>query len=145
MNSTINKSTAFVCKYDGCNLIYENPVTLLCGHSLCQKHLENFDDKFKCPYCHEEHHKPSTNITICEMIDFYNQLDPLRRSIKKSFDNLDESIKQCENIESDVYIDGYFYEIRNKVDLHREEFKKEIDEKSDEIIQQLKVKEEECK
>ena len=136
---------AFVCEYEGCNLIYENPVTLLCGSSLCQQHLEKFDDKFQCPFCFEEHQKPSISKAITKMIDYNIQLDPMRKKVKESFENLDETIKNYEDIQSDNYIDSYFFEIRNKVDLHREELKKEIDDKSDEIIRTLKEKEEKCK
>ena len=131
--------TPFFCEYDGCNLIYqENLVTLPCGSSMCQRHL---NERFECPFCFKEHQLSLTNKEINETI----KLDPMRKKIKDTFDNLNESIKKYQDIESDVYIYNYFYEIRNKVDLHREELKKEIDDKSEEIIQQLKVKEEKCK
>ena len=50
-----------VCEYEGCNMIYENPVTLLCGNSLCRQHLDNKHDdneKFQCPFCLNEHQIP---------------------------------------------------------------------------------------
>ena len=145
---TINL-TAFVCEYEGCNLIYENPITLPCGNSMCQQHLENYEKKFKCPFCTDEHQTPNmgffTNKSMIKMINSHIQLDPLRKKISESFDNLNESIKQYNETCSDNYIDSYFYEIRNKVDLHREVLKKEIDDRSDEIMQKLKEKEEKCK
>ncbi len=52
---------ALVCEYEGCNLIYENPVTLTCGNSLCLQHLEKFDEKLKCPFCFDEHQVPPIN------------------------------------------------------------------------------------
>ena len=126
-------STTFVCEYDGCNLIYENPATLPCGSSLCQQHLDKFDTKFTCTFCFKEHQKPedgfASSKAMIEMINYYNQTNEMRKKVKESFDNLDESIKNYQDIKSDVYIDGYFYEIRNKVNLHREELKKEIDDK----------------
>ena len=79
------------------------------------------------------------------MINNYFNLNPLRRKIKQSFEELSESMNDYENIDPDVYVFDYFGEIRNKVDLHREELKKEVDQKSDEIIQQLKKREEKCK
>ena len=136
---------ALVCEYDGCKMIFENPVTLPCGRSLCRQHLDKFDEKFNCYFCDKEHQIPSTNVSMTKMIDYCIQFDPLRKKIKDSFDNLNESIKEYEDIESDVYIHSYFFEIRNKVDLHREELKNEIDERSEAIIQQLKEKEEKCK
>ena len=141
---------ALVCEYEGCNLIYEHPVTLPCGSSLCKQHLEKFKkNKFKCFFCSVTHHIPedgfSLNKAMTKMIDSHFKLDPLRKKVTESFENLTDSIKKYEDIEPEVYIDGYFYEIRNKVDLHREELKKDIDDKSDEIIRILKEKEEKCK
>ena len=139
-------STAFICKYEDCNLIYENPVTVPCGNSLCQQHLDEFDEKFNCPFCFDVHQKPSTSsLAMIKMIDSHFELDPLRKMAKESFNKLNTIIEEYKTIEPEVYVYDYFADIRNKVELHREEVKKEIDDKSDEIIQQLKEKEEECK
>ena len=119
------KLATLVCKYEGCNLIYQNPVDLPCGRSLCRQHLDNFDDKFECYFCGKEHQIPEDgfliNKTMNEMIDNHFDLDPLRKRVKESFENLNESFKDYQDINSDSYIHSYFFEIRNKVDLHREE------------------------
>ena len=141
--------TAFVCKHEGCNLIYENPVTLPCGNSICEQHLKRYNEKFKCSFCFEEHQIPNTGFTkskaMIKMIDSHFKLDRLRKKIIESFEILNESIKQCEDINSENYIYSYFFEIRNQVYLYREELKKEIDDKSNEIIEILKEKENKCK
>jgi hypothetical protein len=66
---------ALVCKFDGCNLIYENPAILLCGSWLCKHHLEKLDEKFKCYFCDKEHETPengfSINKLMIEMINSY--------------------------------------------------------------------------
>ena len=98
-------STTFVCEYDGCNLIYENPVALPCGSSLCKNHLDIDEEKFKCPFCFEEHPIPSIKKAIIKMIDHNIKLDPMRTKVKESFENLDETIKNYEDIQSDNYID----------------------------------------
>ena len=140
---------SLICELDCCKLILENPVTLLCGNTLCKEHFDKFNDKFICYFCKKEHQVPEDgfviNKTTNNIINNYINMNPLRKKIKESFEELSESIEEYEKIEPDGYVFDYFSDKRNKVDLHREELKKEIDQKSDEIIQQLKEKEEECK
>ena len=137
---------AIVCEFKDCNLIYEDPVALPCGNSLCQHHLKTFDDKFVCYFCNNEHQNEfNVNKAMVKMINNHFQLDPLRKKIKESFYNLSQTIQEYDSIDRDSHIYDYFQELRNKVDLHREELIKEIIERSEEIIKQLKEKEEECK
>ena len=140
---------ALKCEYKDCELIYENPITLPCGNSMCKSHLDQYNYNFKCYFCNDEHEIPengfSINKTIIKMIDSIIESNPIRKKINESFEKINESISEYENLHPDVYIYEYFEDIRLKVDLHREELKKEIDEKSDEIIKKLKDKEEKCK
>ena len=69
----------------------------------------------------------------------------MRNKIQASFEELSESIEDYVKIDPDVFVFDYFAEIRNKVDLHREELKKEVDQKSNEILHQLKEREQKCK
>jgi hypothetical protein len=144
MNFTTSK-----CQYEDCGLILENPVTLLCGNNLCLKHLEGLETKFKCFFCPKQHTVPEdgfcVNKTIEQMIENFYQSDPLRKKIKEAFDSLNETFKDYKCIDPDVYIYDYFAEIRNKVDLHKEELIKEIIERSEKIIKELTEKEQKCK
>ena len=79
------------------------------------------------------------------MIESFNQSQPLKKLIKIAFENLNQLINEYEKLKSDAFVYDYFSEIRNKVDLHREELVKEINERSEEIIQKLKLIEEEYK
>ena len=137
------------CQYEECGLIMEKPVTLLCGHTLCIQHLNGLEIKFKCFFCPKQHTVPEdgfcVNKTIEKMIENFYQSDPLRKKIKESFDKLNESFRDYECIDPDVYIYDYFAEIRNKVDLHKEELVKEINERSEKIIKELTEKEQKCK
>ena len=134
----MTNSEDLVCDYDCCKMILENPVTLLCGNTLCKEHLDNFDEKFTCFFCNEEHQIPKNgfiiNKTIAKIINNYVNSNPLRNKIQASFEELSESIEDYVKIDPDVFVFDYFAEIRNKVDLHREELKKEVDQKSDEIL-----------
>ena len=138
-----------ICEYDCCKLILENPVTLVCGNNLCKEHLDKFSDKFICYICKEEHLIPANgfviNNTMAKMVNKYINFNPLRKKIKESYDELSDSIENYEKVDPDSYVFDYFSEIRNKVDLHREELKKEIDHISDQIIQDLKEREKKCK
>ena len=138
-----------LCELDCCRLILEKPVTLPCGNTLCEEHLKNCQRTFTCCFCNREHQKPDNGFfiskTVTRMIDNYYNLNPLRRKVKESFEELNESMDDYENIDPDVYIYDYFAKARNKVDLHREELIKEISEISEEIIERLKEREEKCK
>ena len=140
---------ALICEYNDCKLIYENPVILPCGHSLCKHHLTNNHDKFMCYFCQYEHQMPSNgfaiNIAINRMIESYMQSSPLRKETIEAFDRLSQTINEYEMIDREKYVYDYFEDIRNKVDLHREELIKKINERSELIIQQLKEKEQKCK
>ena len=89
---------AFVCEYNNCNLIYENPVSLACGNTLCNEHLEKLNENttFICEFCKQEHQIPTNgmaiNKTIHKIIESFIYLDPVRRKIKETFDNLYKSI-----------------------------------------------------
>jgi hypothetical protein len=135
---------------DLCNLILEKPITLPCGNTLCQHHLEETDElKFSCMFCLEEHQVPKNGFKISDrlsfMINFQIELNPLKKQIKESFNKLKQSIQEYEDIHPDGFLYDYFAEIFNKVDLHREELLKEINERYEEIIKQLKDKQEKCK
>ena len=142
-------SVALVCKFKDCNLIYEKPITLPCGNSLCKHHLDHVDQPFVCQFCKEEHQIPQNgfaiNKTIIQLIETNVQFIELRKEIDQSFDNLNTIIEDYESIDSEGYVYDHFAEIRNQVDLHREQMKKQIDDKSDEIIKQLKEKEDKCR
>ena len=145
----MTNSEDLVCDYDCCKMILESPVTLPCGNTLCKEHLDKFYEKFTCFLCNEEHQIPKNgfviNKTTNKIINNYINLNPLRKKIKASFEHLSQSIDDYEKVDPDSFVYDYFAEIRNKVDLHREELKREVDQKSDEIIQHLKEREQKCK
>ena len=146
-------SQALICEFTGCKLILDNPVTMPCGNSICKHHLEQIeqsdDTKYNCFFCLEQHEIPKNgfgvNIALMKMIQNFYELDPIRKIIIKSFNELNDSVNEYNSLDSDVYIYDYFAEIRNKVDLHREELIEEITERSEKIILQLNMKEQKCK
>ena len=140
----MNLEHLIVCQFEGCKMIFEHPVTLPCGYSLCKKHLIEYDEKFECSFCHDQHQIPnngfSTNKTIDLLLESFFEIDPLRKEIRTSFDKLNEIIYEYEKFDPEGYIFDNAGDIINKVDLHREELIKEINEKYDEMITRLKDK-----
>ena len=94
---------AIVCKFKDCKFIYENPVTLPCGSSLCSIHLNQFNQRFVCQFCRYEHEIPQSGFpiskSISETIQNYFNLNSMRTKIKKEFNRLTESIQHFESID----------------------------------------------
>ena len=139
---------SFECEFKDCKSIYENPITLPCGNSICSKHLDQYDQKFVCQFCQDEHVIPkqgfAINKSIIKLINNFNESNKMRKKIKDVFENVNKLINSYENIDSDSFVSDYFSEIRNQADLHREELIKEINARHEVIINQLKEKEEKC-
>ena len=138
------------CQFEDCGLILENPVKLLCGNNVCREHLNKFEAKFKCTFCHKQHSIPEDGLFVNEeieqKIDSFYQSDPLRKEAKESYNKLNEIINNYEKIDDpDGYISNYIGEIRERVFSHRDEMVEEIHNKSKEIIKQLEDKKETCK
>ena len=143
-------SKALICEFTGCKLILENPVTMPCGNSICKHHLVGeSDENYNCFFCQQQHEIPKNGFAINKafdlMIQNYLDFNPIRKKIIKSFERVSESVNEYNTFDPNLYIYDYFADIRNKVDLNREELFKEINERSDEIIRQLKEKENKCK
>jgi WD40 repeat protein len=140
---------AYTCNFVDCGLILEDPISLSCGNNLCKRHLDQFENKFKCDFCHKMHPIPEggflVNQAFDKIIQKYIQLDPIKDEIKKSFDILNKSINDCENLNQDEYISDYFGNLYQKVNLCKEDLIKEINERSNELIKELKDKEIKCK
>ncbi len=100
------------CRFGECGLILENPVRLLCGNNVCREHLDEFDTKFKCPFCHKQHSIPQGGFYVNEKIELkiqtIYQSDPLRKEAKESYNKLNEIINNYEKInDPDGYISNY--------------------------------------
>ena len=108
-------SEGFVCEYKDCKLILECPVTLSCGNSLCQKHLENCSDTFSCFFCDENHHKPINgfviNKSMAKIVDNYFEMDPIKSEIRKLLNTLTDAIKNYDQIELNERMKGLSFDL----------------------------------
>ena len=146
MSEEIN---AWICEFDGCNLLFENPIALPCGKAICKEHIENYTEQFECIFCGREHKIPedgfNVNITIMKMINCCYHLNNIHKEAKMSYDLLNSMIDEYDKIDPDEFIYDYFAHVRNKVDLHREHIINDVNEKSDKIIDTLRIQEKECR
>ena len=69
----------------------------------------------------------------------------VRLEVKALFEQFDSKVDSYYKINKDSYIYDYFSDIRNEIDLYREELIKKINDESEELIKKLKEKEENCK
>jgi hypothetical protein len=138
-----------ICELENCELFIENPIILPCGSTICQEHVENESKKFDCEICKKEHFIPEEGFPInkfaYKLMESGFYLNKTQKKIKDSFEKLEQKIEEHENLNSENLIYDYYSNIRNQVDLHREQLIDEIIKRSEEIIKQLKVLEEKCK
>jgi hypothetical protein len=151
-NEDFNK--IFICKYPNCTYYYSNPVILPCCNStICQNHTDIMDNiknsEYKCAICGLASKKPKSGFTVNNSLTDLMKLglhlsDPHKELIEQL--NKIISIKdELALVDSELYVYNYFYEIRNQVDLHREESIRKLHDQSDYIISLLGDLEKEAK
>jgi hypothetical protein len=129
-----------LCAY--CSKIFRDPILLPCGDSICRQHLNERDvvkqNKIKCKKCNAEFgvngHEFKSNETLKQLIESHSYLNEteiklkreLEVSIKKFFEFYDEFSQNRTKLDLDVF--EHFQEMRFKIDQHREELKKRIDD-----------------
>ena len=133
-----------------CNQLLVDPVTLLCGYSVCKRHLDELLEntpkemnKFECQLCEKKHSFPEDGFAINKRIqNALNiklstlKLNPVYEECKSEINDARINIQMIENLEKNPenLIYEYFEELKRQVDLRRETLKLELDNCSDEII-----------
>jgi WD40 repeat protein len=139
----------FVCDFKDCQLFLKEPVVLpCCGSTICEEHKNNFEienGKYKCLICSEQEFYPENgfplNKKIMNLMDNGEHLNEVHKNVFNSILKLESIIKEHESINSDEIIYDYFAELRNQVDLHRDQIIEQIHKKSQEILALLKEQE----
>ena len=128
------------CKF--CSQIYNNPITLSCGDTVCRHHIdEQISNKFMCPLCNEENtlqnikvNKLIENLLRFELHEF--KINPIYERVlnyfKKEIGNLEAILNDPER-----YVFEEINELKRLVDLDREKLNIQIDEIANEFIQRL--------
>ena len=148
----------FDCKQ--CNQLLVDPVTLLCGYSVCKRHIDELlesnskeSNTFLCKLCDDEHCIPKKGFAINKSIQSALdiklntlKLNPVYEECKSEINYAKNNIQKIENLEKDPenYSFEYFEELKRQVDLRREKLKLELDNYSDEIIQSIESAKENC-
>jgi len=128
------------CSY--CSKTFKDPILLLCNDSICRQHLSDRDvvkqNKIKCKACNEEfgvkNNEFKSNETLSKLIESQSYLSDeetslkreLEVSLQKFFEFYDKFSQNRTQLDSGVF--DHFQEMRFKIDQHREELKKRIDD-----------------
>ena len=130
-----------------CHQIYTNPITLYCcGKNICMKHLEkiisgNSAKKFTCLLCNEEnyHQKFTVNKFMEKLIAQDLHKYKIDSKYEETFNNLEKEIETIGQILKDPEhaIDEEINKLMGQVELERESLKSRIDERANDLIQQL--------
>jgi hypothetical protein len=151
-------SSQFICGSNSCKKFLENPVTLPvhCGLTICQEHIKYSDHtenvQIKCDLCSEEHEIPAkflvVNKVLSTILKNENHLSDKQKELKAKLVQLETILLDHEKSKvarPEEYIYDYFADIRNQIDLHREESILEIQNKCDALLKELKDLEDKCK
>jgi WD40 repeat protein len=145
-----NSICEYICAFIGCKKYLKEPITLPCGDTVCQEHLNEQATFMKCPVCQQEFKIPEEGLKINQEINILinknSHLNGQHRQVKDLFDKLEEMIEDFHsNLDRpQLYIDKFFSLIRNKIDLHRERIIESVHKRSEQFLNKLKEMEQEC-
>jgi hypothetical protein len=137
----LKRKSSCTCSF--CSKILKDPIILPCGDDICNEHLSEKavlkQKKIKCNTCQKEYQiKNKKNFRSCNQLKMLIEsqcylseeetglkLD-LEASIRKFYKCYDEFTRNKTQLESEVLI--HFDEMRSKINEHREDLKKQIDD-----------------
>lgn len=131
---------------------------LPCGHTICKSHQtlrkNNTLTNIKCPKCEIEHDIPENGFPINSLVEelLKNGLDKLdlgweHNLAVESLQELKKSVEKLEKIREnpELEINRVISDLKNKIDLRREQEKKRIDDEALDLIKKLDNYETKCK
>ena len=140
---------AFTCSF--CCKILSQPVTLLCGDTICQEHLTEKnaqkEDSIKCKACNEEFILSENKFPVNKMMQ--NQLSKMlhltenekkiKVKMEELFEKMEMLIEECQNTKNELEMANFscFQEIRRQIDLHYLELKTKLDQIYEEMIEKV--------
>lgn len=150
----MNKELIALCNYEACKNVFEKPVILLCcGESICEKHVPDLyvnEDKklIKCPFCTEEFELPKKGLLINKKLEqmIHIDLGPANRQAKENIIELKRVLDDYSTLiqNPELFVFKYFQDIKNEIDISREEWKMLIDNYHDDLLKEINFHENEC-
>jgi len=141
----------FNCTF--CSKLLHKPVLLPCGKTVCKIHTEEIANK-KCIFCDKLHQITGDGFPGNELIEnlLEIQLNKINFNFchltdcKAALDDLNKKFDEKETIRKnkDNLIYEYFSEITREVDLRRDTLIRDIEEYSNEIIEDINKLRQEC-
>jgi hypothetical protein len=131
----------FSCEF--CSNLFIEPITLPCGITICQSHLNEILQDKKCLFCQEAHgNKYQVNKSLQQMIDIQLhdiKLSPSFELCQKSIADITETMHQLDLIQADPghFVFEYFEEIKRQVDLRKERLEENMNIYSGQIIEEI--------
>jgi hypothetical protein len=149
MDAILNAIKCAICKQ-----VLDSPVLLPCSHSICKKHTDTDINGglILCHECDREHPKQEfpSNYALATIIA--SKIDKLdlgkdHKTAKESCEKLETVIKQFEQLLNDPnnFTHEEIDELERKLQLKREELKKQIDDEFDKIYDKLEEHKQKCK
>jgi hypothetical protein len=143
---------SFTCDFEECGKYLDSPVTLPCGYTICMSHIKNVS-YFECSMCQTKHNSFDQNgfrinVKLADIIYSNLHLDGKHKETKELYDKLQSKVsdfRKSNIFDPDTFIYDYFANLRNKIDLHRDQMIEEINNKSEQIFKELKDLENEMK
>jgi len=141
----------FDCKF--CSKLLHDPVLLPCGKTVCKIHTQEVANN-ECIFCTKLHHIPEDGLPVNEFVE--KQLEMQLNRINFNFchltdcqillEDLNQKINEVELIRNDKenFIYEYFSDITREVDLRRDTLIRDIEEYSNEIIEDINKLRQEC-
>lgn len=143
-------STSLKCVF--CTEILLKPVTLPCGHSICQKHTETNNERITCAQCGSNHlnkgfcvSEALEKIIASQLasLDFGNVHKEARSSCAKLRDVLDRITLVLKD--PNFYTHEEINELKNRIVLKNEEFKFKLEEATQKLLDSLEKYNDNCK
>jgi hypothetical protein len=135
----------YTCKI--CEQIFTNPITLYCcGENICMKHIEkimarNSSNQFTCLLCKEEnyHQKLNVNKFMEKLIAKGLHKYEIDSKYHETLNNLEKEVEKIEQIlmDPELVIIEEISELKRQVEWERVKLKSQIDERANDLIQQL--------
>lgn len=142
-----------------CNKTYDDPIRLPCNSSICSNHVEidAKDGQFYCKLCNEFHLVPSLgfskNVELKLLVKMRETHIPKESAIggnnlraQELCSQLDQLLEKSKHIAKDpqFYINDFFSNLKNTLDLDRETKIKAIDEKFHKMLDIINAEEKIC-